>query len=183
MKKLIIAATIVCAAAIANAATMNWGISRTVMDAGSTIASGNAVYFFLNSGDTTQAKIMALYADGGDVSAVAADDAVLASGKVSGSSFTDGAPAEAASAFYVVMSDDRMFMSTAATSTYDALTSTGQWTSPSDTVASMSIKGDAKDGFSGAGWYNAPGAVTPEPTSGMLVLLGLAGLALRRKRA
>ena len=32
---------------------------------------------------------------------------------------------------------------------------------------------------SGAGWYTA----VPEPTSGLLMLVGLAGLALRRRRA
>ena len=35
--------------------------------------------------------------------------------------------------------------------------------------------------FSNAGWYT-PGVI-PEPTSGLLLLLGVAGLALRRKRA
>ena len=38
---------------------------------------------------------------------------------------------------------------------------------------------DAKAGFNGAGWYSA----VPEPTSGLLLLLGVAGLALRRRRA
>ena len=33
--------------------------------------------------------------------------------------------------------------------------------------------------FNGAGWYTA----VPEPTSGLLMLLGVAGLALKRKRA
>jgi hypothetical protein len=37
------------------------------------------------------------------------------------------------------------------------------------------------DTFSKAGWYTA--AAVPEPTSGLLLLLGVAGLALRRHRA
>ena len=32
--------------------------------------------------------------------------------------------------------------------------------------------------YSGAGWY-----AVPEPTSGLLLLIGVAGLALKRKRA
>ena len=39
-----------------------------------------------------------------------------------------------------------------------------------------------KGAYSAAGWYGIPGDV-PEPTSGVLMLLGFAGLALRRKRA
>ena len=35
----------------------------------------------------------------------------------------------------------------------------------------------------GAGWYGAASAPVPEPTSGLLMLLGMAGLALKRKRA
>ena len=38
---------------------------------------------------------------------------------------------------------------------------------------------DTQTSFAGAGWYTA----VPEPTSGLLMLVGLAGLALRRRRA
>lgn len=39
---------------------------------------------------------------------------------------------------------------------------------------------DASAGFSTGGWYTT---AVPEPTSGLLMLLGMAGLALRRRRA
>ena len=42
------------------------------------------------------------------------------------------------------------------------------------------LNGAASAGYSGAGWYSAS---VPEPTSGLLLLLGMAGLALKRKRA
>lgn len=44
-------------------------------------------------------------------------------------------------------------------------------------AAAMSASG----GWQGAGWYTASNV--PEPTSGLLMLLGVAGLALKRKRA
>jgi len=37
----------------------------------------------------------------------------------------------------------------------------------------------AATSYSSAGWYTA----VPEPTSGLLLLIGMAGLALRRRRA
>ena len=73
-----------------------------------------------------------------------------------------------------------MFISDTADSTYDALMA-------EHTVAFASISNSSKTfndvagGYAGAGWYGA--AAVPEPTSGLLMLLGMAGLALRRKRA
>lgn len=46
-------------------------------------------------------------------------------------------------------------------------------------TATKNVFADASATFeaNGAGWY-----AVPEPTSGLLLLIGLAGLALRRKR-
>ena len=42
--------------------------------------------------------------------------------------------------------------------------------------------GDMENSYTPSGWVNQAAAV-PEPTSGLLLLLGVAGLALRRRRA
>ena len=49
----------------------------------------------------------------------------------------------------------------------------------SSSAAAMSASG----GYQGAGWYSVATSPVPEPTSGLLMLLGVAGLALKRKRA
>ena len=46
-------------------------------------------------------------------------------------------------------------------------------------AASSAAAKDLNAGYNGAGWYTA----VPEPTSGLLLLLGVAGIALRRRRA
>ncbi|MBR3085127.1 MAG: PEP-CTERM sorting domain-containing protein, partial [Kiritimatiellae bacterium] len=50
-------------------------------------------------------------------------------------------------------------------------------------ISSTTLK-DIDTTGTGAGWYMTKAASpVPEPTSGLLMLLGVAGLALRRKRA
>ena len=83
--------------------------------------------------------------------------------------------------YYVVFADDKLFISgDAIAAEVDPLDDTlGQIYFGDPTTASQALAMDASSGYQGAGWYQS----VPEPTSGLLMLLGMAGLALRRRRA
>ena len=60
------------------------------------------------------------------------------------------------------------------------------WTITSDTITGSkdySGVGDISFNTASASSWSTPGSSVPEPTSGLLMLIGMAGLALRRKRA
>ena len=78
--------------------------------------------------------------------------------------------------------NDAIYISDTATGNYTAV-GTGDVVFGQQNAYSSAGFNDAASGFSGAGWYSAAAAPVPEPTSGLLMLLGMAGLALKRKRA
>ena len=77
---------------------------------------------------------------------------------------------------YLFISDTKTGNATASTTTTISLT-------PGDASAEAPFAYGAT--FSVGGWYTitSGGTPVPEPTSGLLMLLGIAGLALKRKRA
>ena len=72
-----------------------------------------------------------------------------------------------------------MFITDTSAAIYDSVTGEASVTAiPAMSTPSKAAALDATKGYTGAGWY-----AVPEPTSGLLMLVGLAGLALRRRRA
>jgi hypothetical protein len=108
--------------------------------------------------------------------AVGADGTIAA---VTGSSTTLTGSQEA----YVVLFDsaNNMFISDSTSKIIDELAGSSYGFNEAQTGDIWANNGDASNGYQGAGWYSA--AAVPEPTSGLLLLLGMAGLALRRKQA
>lgn len=180
MKKLIIAAAIVCAAVVANAAAINWTASA-VLDPEATAAAGKntpgtgwlgycilasnleSVTDGLNAGDTTALLAASL------------TDAGVASSK--GAMNVTGGSVEAGSKdFYMIVLN--------ATTLEDA---TGYYVS-NKVNATVDASLDTTVGFgsqatASKATANWTAMSVPEPTSGLLLLLGMAGLALKRKRA
>lgn len=181
MKKLVILAACGMLAAVTHAAAVGWNIA-----AGDTAYGGYAYQFYVigQNGASSIATITSLLSDGTDTSSYVFGAGTLnasgvasvtssASGKTLGSGtyeafavIFDSATPTAGSSNYAVVSGAANLTKTIADSTAAVTFMTG---------SSKTILADASN-------WKSYGAV-PEPTSGLLMLLGMAGLALRRKRA
>ena len=183
MKKLMILMVAAVASVAANAAAITWG-SGTVYKADSTKAGKSevAAYLFLidsTTYDTLAASATAkdlsdaVYASYGSKTATAdANNSTTAKGVANLSDPTTYANGSTAYAAILYIEGDN-YMGNVATYTLE-----------SDMDASVGGLSSLIGGIAGnpaPAWSTA--AAVPEPTSGLLLILGMAGLALRRRRA
>lgn len=192
MKKLIMMLAVVTAAVAANAATVTWAATKGYLyEAGSDtakITSGTAYLMFATTAFDQSDLVSAFATAEGDSAATIA--AMTASGALATGTGTIGSNARIAavdstyamtgdmSAYFVIFNGDNMYVSGAIDAVYDSLTDKSTIAFGAMSTSSKAAASDATKGYTGAGWY-----AVPEPTSGLLMLVGLAGLALRRRRA
>lgn len=162
MKKIMITLAALAIAFAANAATTNWKITSAVMKgADTTSAYSGAVALWATGGDLAEATLVTTLS--------------TTTGTISNQSFSsDLFTADTTYDFYYVLSD-----------TVDGVDYT--LTSGTKSVKALGT-GAATIGFGNQSSYtsnaaNWTAAAVPEPTSGVLLLIGMAGLALRRRRA
>ena len=196
-----IAAVAICAAVIANAASVNWmsGAIQTPDESGAlsgtklTSASGFNVKMYvweaLTAAEVSYAAgdLFKWYSDGASAtkdpfgSSIAVKTAAPAPGasattaNIAGSLVpgTEGDPVYGAILFVLEDSTSGDAMWYMENSGYKA---TGKAT---QSLANLSLKQGGLSTGAATAWTTA----VPEPTSGLLLLLGMAGLALRRRRA
>ena len=178
MKKLMMVVAIVCAATFANAAQMAWGITVVGATPDKAAAAGWVCYFMDGSTYSTFTGL-----DASEVGAYAAANylysATTASGRTGvNASATSGTYSAGDSVSgYMVIFDN----ASATAADYYAYT-----TLDTKTVPGAGALAFNKTFAETSGWTATSGGSqsdVPEPTSGMLMLIGLAGLALRRRRA
>lgn len=176
MKKLVLAAAIVCAAAVTQGAALAWGMSGISASPDVSDLTGSVAYFMDGADYDAFAAL-----DGKGVGAFCAENglfsATVAVGRGgAGVTATSGdfAAGTSVSGFIVVFDN-----ADAAAASNFALTAVDTKTVPGSGSLTFS-KTFATDT---TGWQEVQTADIPEPTSGLLLLLGAAGLALRRRRA
>lgn len=206
MKKLIMVAAVALAAISVNAATTSWSWSTgssvlkagyTGMGSSSEVLSGMTVYLLATTATSAtdysvQKTLLSGLRDGsitvdnlGELASTKTDSAgkILAANGVSFDR-TDVAVGDKAFYFEVVFSADGQYVFMSGNAGSTSLDDGKAATVTTASGPSTQLRDDTGSGdFSAAGWYKVSASAVPEPTSGLLLLLGVAGLALRRKRA
>lgn len=184
MKKLMIALVAVAVAAVSQAASINWGGAISLPDGMTEVAAGTSAYLVYSA--STFSDTGSLKFDGTDLKS---GDSTIAStvstynitdSDASGWSFmaTYDKSGSDVNGYYAILVGDAVAANNYSFYSFEVTGTTAQST--------------AVDGIGGHNWdpdyltqggYTVAAASVPEPTSGLLILLGMAGLALRRRRA
>ena len=200
MKKLMIAFVALALATVTQAATVSWTITN-VTKGDTKLTSGSSYLFFATSAAAAQTQIAAITAlagKGADALTTAMADAAWHDTKKATAAGNFSVGTSAAAGGYTLPTNAALGLTGETTySAYAVIFDTETITDASNyivaqgtaTTSGATTKADASSlttGFTiGSQSANTTWSTVavPEPTSGLLLLLGMAGLALKRKRA
>lgn len=171
----------------AHAAAANWQVSAANIYNGTPDTKYAGAAYIFNAATLTQAALFESFAAGDDI---AANANLVYTGSVSAGSLSSSVNkfeygeqgGGTYSYFFALVDGDNIFLSKTmdvvanGTATAKGISFGSQAPTTGNTSKAINTSGTAE-----IGTWNA--AAIPEPTSGLLMLLGMAGLALRRRRA
>ena len=175
MKKLIIAAFAILTGIVANAAAVDWVLTNSYQPGTDTGAENYLVYFFDSSTVSRSDALTNLAAGSLTFLSSALGDAQLtdSDGWASNDSLGNYGSGVAVTGYLVILNSDVAASASIAYVTAEVTDST-----TSAGLPAYLDFGDQIGSKTASNW-----TAVPEPTSGLLMLLGMAGLALRRRRA
>ena len=182
MKKLLIAIAAIACAVAANAASVDWGFQEQALDKNSPVDISSYTAYLFTSATWTAAVAAGVTATTFDSAVAQSTSAFTKTTGGSGANTwtrwatgtltwtNDGA---ASGDYYVVISDGSQYAAS------DAIAATAYASAQEAHTAGLWQIAANKPALTSGSFT----AVAPEPTSGLLLLIGVAGLALKRKRA
>ena len=186
MKKIIIGMMMFVTALSVQASNFKWSAANIYDGTGSTetIAKYTGTAYLFVATTISQADLFAAYAADStyDYAAQSVANLAVNNGSIAATQVSFGDGGNKYDLYFAIFESDAVYFSsiksqvTANTTDTPTTLAFGTQNNNSTTFSSLAPAGE---GFQGAGHWSA----VPEPTSGLLMLVGLAGLALRRKRA
>ena len=185
-----IALAVAACAVVANAAAFNW-TSSGMTAAAKTINSkaGTALYsattpytlYLFDAAVTSQDTLLTGLRDNKAITTFTsvASQTLANNSQITAQGFSYGSAGTEYNYYFAVINGDDVFLS-ASKAVSGQASDTANVAFAGLGTATKNVFADSTATFAanGAGWY-----AVPEPTSGLLLLLGMAGLALKRKRA
>ena len=158
MKKLLVLAAAIVAGVAANAASFNWSAANIYSSDLTTKYTGTINLYVSGVSDLDGIVLSTVSANNGVVTTALAGNAFSSDKLFAGNSYDF---------FFTFEDGDKVFTSATKSATAQATA-----------TATIQFANMASQTQNASNW-----AAVPEPTSGLLILLGMAGLALRRRRA
>ena len=187
MKKLMVTAVAIAMAVVANAASVKWSCPDGIADATETGFTSASVIYLINAAELSQSDIYTAVMGGASLADAVSGHTVkslsLDEGGFSATTFDVAYTAGTKQTFYMTCFDESLNAVYFSEEIEKTLSGTGAMGYRYDALSSLDGVAADMSGFdkSYGGWVST--AAVPEPTSGLLMLLGMAGLALRRRRA